>query len=263
MDLKEFDPITKTGIDRLVKPVVVFTVDGGPDENPRYKNVMKIGIHHFVKHDMDALFIATNAPGRSAFNRVERKMAPLSKELSGLILPHDQYGSHLDERGNTIDEELEKKNFGFAGKTLAEIWSQLVVDDFPTVAEYIESSEKSELSEEKIFEKDQSWYDTHLRSSQYLTQIVKCEDRKCCSMPRSSYFNVIPDRFIPPPIPIEQTEEGLKVPDRSEDGSSHKFPSLFVAQSRKFDDILPRPASQFQSIPYKKKKVKNKENNIW
>ncbi len=78
--LPEFDSITKSGVERLVKPVVVFTVDGGPDENPRYQKVIKVGIHHFVKHDLDALFIATNAPGRSAFNRVERKMAPLSKE---------------------------------------------------------------------------------------------------------------------------------------------------------------------------------------
>ena len=60
---------------------------------------------------MDALFIATNAPGRSAFNRVERMMAPLSKELAGLILPYDHFERHLDGQGNTIDTELEKQNF--------------------------------------------------------------------------------------------------------------------------------------------------------
>lgn len=41
----------------------------------------------------------TNAPGRSAFNRAERRMAPLSRELAGLILPHDRYGTHLDSQG--------------------------------------------------------------------------------------------------------------------------------------------------------------------
>ena len=74
--------------------------------------------YHFVQNNLDAYFIATNVPGRSAFNHVERRMAPLSKELSGLILPHDKYGSHLNDQGLTIDT---KKNFAFAGSTLAEI----------------------------------------------------------------------------------------------------------------------------------------------
>lgn len=62
-------------------------------------------------------------------------MAPLSKELTGL---HDHYDSHLNERGMTIDVDLEKSSFKFAGNTLTKIWSQLIVDNFPTVAEYIE-----------------------------------------------------------------------------------------------------------------------------
>ena len=249
LTLKEFDAITRSGIDQLVKPILVSTVDGGPDENPRYQKVIKVAIHHFLQHDFDALFIATNAPGRSAFNRVERKMAPLSKEVTGLILPHDHYGSHLNERGNTIDSELEKTNFKFAGDTLAEIWSQLIVDNFPTVAEYIDPTE-SELQEQNFMSRDQKWYDVHVRTSQYLTQIVKCADNKCCSKPRSSYFSVVTDRFLPPPLPVVQTSEGLKIPERTTDGASHKFPSLFAAQSLKVDDILPRSSNPYRSIPY-------------
>ena len=92
-----------------MKPVFIFTVDGGPDENPRYQKTIEVGIDHFLQNGLDALFIATNAPGRSAFNRVERKMAPLSRELSGFIIPHDTFGSHLDDQGKTIDSVLEKK----------------------------------------------------------------------------------------------------------------------------------------------------------
>ena len=102
LHLKEFEDMTRSSIYRLVKPLFVFSVDGGPDENPRYQKVIKVAIHRFVQHDLDALFIAANAFGRSAFNRVERKMAPLSRELSGLILPHDRYGSHLDKIFNLI-----------------------------------------------------------------------------------------------------------------------------------------------------------------
>ena len=120
-----------------------------------------------MKHDLDSVFLATNAPGRSAFNGVERNMAPLSRKLSGLILPYDNYGSHLDERGKTIDIELEKKNFEFAEDTLAEIWSQLTADNYSTIAEYMDPL-NSELMEQDILCRDQNWRDTHVRSSQYL-----------------------------------------------------------------------------------------------
>ena len=37
-------------------------------------------------------------------------MAPLSRELAGISLPHDHFGSHLDERGVTIDKDLGRSN---------------------------------------------------------------------------------------------------------------------------------------------------------
>lgn len=248
LNLKEFDEITRCGVDQLVKPIVIFTVDGGPDENPRYQKVIQLAIHHFVHHNLDGLFLATNAPGRSAFNRVERKMAPLSKELSGLVLPHDHFGTHLDNSGRTIDVELEKKNFEHAGKVLAEIWSNLVVDQFPCISEYVDPS-KSELLQAELVKKDQKWFDNHVRTSQYLTQIVKCLDESCCSKLRSSYFSVVPGRFLPPPLPISQTSEGLKIPERSKN-ESYFFPSLFVSQSLKLDDLVPRSVKAHKIIPY-------------
>ena len=62
---------------------------GGPDENPRYRKTIAFAIDYFHTYDLDAFFLVTNAPGRSAFNRVERRMAPLSKELSGVLLEHN------------------------------------------------------------------------------------------------------------------------------------------------------------------------------
>lgn len=59
--------------------------------------MIKVAISNFLEYKLDAIFIATNAPGRSAFNRVERRMAPLSRDLAGLVLPHDHFGSHLDD----------------------------------------------------------------------------------------------------------------------------------------------------------------------
>ena len=114
LELPQFEQLVKDNTGNL-KPVFMIAVDGGPDENSRYEKVINVAIHHFIQKDLDLLFIATNAPGRSAFNRVERRMAPL--ELAGLILPHDHYGSHLDNDGRTIDEEMEKSQFWFCWKS--------------------------------------------------------------------------------------------------------------------------------------------------
>ena len=65
-------------------------------------------------------------------------MAPLCKELGGVLPEHQHFGAHLDDKGNTIDRQLELKNFEQAGKILGEIWSGLVMDSYPVTVEYIE-----------------------------------------------------------------------------------------------------------------------------
>ena len=165
---------------------MIVTVDGGPDENRRYSNTISCAIQYFCEHDLDAYFLATNAPGRSAFSRVERRMSNLSKELSGAILPHDHFGTHLDHSNKTIDEELELQNFEYAGEILAELWSKMVIDGHPIVAKFI----KDPPSEVSII-KSEEWRANHVRQSQYLLQIVKCTDVACCSPFQSSYLKVI------------------------------------------------------------------------
>lgn len=84
LTLDNFKPLMTTP-DGSTKPVMIVTVDGGPDENPRYQRVIACAVKHFKDMDLDAIFIATNAPGRSAYNRVERRMSPLSQTLSGTV----------------------------------------------------------------------------------------------------------------------------------------------------------------------------------
>ena len=38
----------------------------------------------------------------------------------------------------TVDKDLDLKNFEYAGRTLDKIWSSLVIDGNPVVAEFIE-----------------------------------------------------------------------------------------------------------------------------
>lgn len=96
LDLPEFEKTCR--FNGHVKPVLILTVDGGPDENPRYEKTVRVMIHHFLKQNFDAVLIATNAPHRSPFIRAERRMAPLSKDLAGLILPQDHFGFHLNSK---------------------------------------------------------------------------------------------------------------------------------------------------------------------
>ena len=88
--------------------------------------------------------------------------------------------------------------------------SDVVIDGNPVVAEYVDQNEDaSENDENDLLIKDEVWRAKHIRESQYLLQIVKCDDVNCCSLKRSSLFRVIKDGFLPPPIPIKQTKNGL------------------------------------------------------
>ncbi|KAJ6634591.1 hypothetical protein Bhyg_13166 [Pseudolycoriella hygida] len=222
----DFDKLTKTK-SLTYKPVLINIVDGGPDENPRYEKVAKMNVHHFLKYDLDALFVACNAPGRSAFNRVERRMATLSKSIVGIILPYDHYGTHLDNQGRTFDVEKEKKNFSYAGEALAEVWSETVIDGHITYAEYVDL-DNSNLNESSILAKDAGWYDRHVFLSHYMLQILKCANENCCKRRRSSLFNFLPSNGLPAPIPIKQTTDGLRL---STVRDIQSYASLFVTLS--------------------------------
>ncbi|KAF6035822.1 hypothetical protein EB796_005872 [Bugula neritina] len=243
IELDEMKNAVKT-VDGIVKPVLIFSTDGGPDENPRYPKVLKVAAHHFKHHNLDAVFCITNAPGRSAFNPVERRMAPLSHDLAGLILPHDHYGSHLNAAGKTIDPDLEIKNFAMAGQTLAEIWSKTVIDSNPVIAVYVPPEDTEDMWDEL----SETWKEKHLLQSQYFLQITKCDDQSCCRPYRSSIRAILPGRFIPPPVPVKQTRHGLVAPEPDETLIDSHYGSLFsrIALSA----ILPQCAKTFKIFPF-------------
>ena len=83
-----------------------------------------------------------------------------------------------------------------------------------------------------------------------LHKLSKCKDINCCSRARSSYFRVILERFLPPPLPLVQGENGLEIADRNGDTSTHKIPSLFVRRSIQVEEMLPRSGMVFKIMPY-------------
>ena len=64
----------------------------------------------------------------SAYNPVGRRMAPLSKDTSGIILPLDPSKILLNTSNKIVDVEFETKKFKAAGEILPEIWSKLIID---------------------------------------------------------------------------------------------------------------------------------------
>jgi len=95
-------------------------VDGGPDEAPRNTKTLRVWANQFKQMNLDACFIFTRTPGSSAYNPVERQMAPLSKMTASFILPFDTFGSHLNSGNRTTDIELEVKTF----KLLEKSWQR-------------------------------------------------------------------------------------------------------------------------------------------
>ena len=142
---------------------------------------MDVAIHNFKKYNLDPLLISTHAPGLSAYNQVERRKTPLSKGLSGILLPHETFETHLDSSRKTISTNLEKRNFKAAGEILAKVWEEIVLDNFPVVADYVENAAKNPV------DLNEKWISVHCRISQYLLQIVRCNDSNCCGDFRTTW----------------------------------------------------------------------------
>ena len=85
-------------------------------------------------------------------------MASICKELGVVLLEHKHFGANLDDKGNTIDPQLELKNFKQVGKIVGEIWNGMVMDDYPVITEYI-GDKPSEI----VNDVSENWRSSHVR----------------------------------------------------------------------------------------------------
>ena len=164
------------------------------------------------------------------------------------------FGIHLDSSRKTTDVNLEKSNFKAAGEILAQIWEEVVLDKFPVVAEYVENAATNRV------DLDEKWISVHSRISQYLLQIVKCNDLKCCGNFRTTWQSVFASHFLPGPVPVRQIPEGPVVPNVTDVKPSDRFVDLWKVKS--VEQLIPK--SGFSEMPYDlycpslKTKVKNR-----
>jgi len=168
-------------------------------------------------------------------------MAPLSHDLAGLILPHQHFGSHLNSSLKCIDTKLEKKNFSKTGSVLAEVWSKTVIDGEPVIAQYVKPSTQRPIP----MLQNEEWRSQHVRTSQYLLQVVKCKNESCCKQFRSTLDQVLKGRFLPPPVKYTRRQEGVVACDPTDINAGH-FGSL---QTRVLlSSILPQ--HKFKFLPF-------------
>ena len=167
-------------------------------------------------------------------------MFHLSKELTGVVLPHDTYGFHLDSGGKTIDVELEMRNFEAAGEVLSDIWSELEIDGYQVHAEYVKEKPMQEII---CFEPSKEFKRDHVFESQYQTVYLKCKDQSCCSEFKTNVESFFPHRRIPALIPIKRTCKGVE----ASDGEQEKIEFLSLSERVLFEKSV---ASQEMKSKY-------------
>lgn len=86
-------------------------------------------------------------------------MVPLNKKSCLKLFHQMNYKavSYLHAEGNTVNAELEENYFKYVRKCLAEIWSAVILDNYPIIIEY-SNIEKYENLEEV----EDIWFSTHI-----------------------------------------------------------------------------------------------------
>ena len=91
--------------------------------------------------------------------------------MAGVILPHDTFGTHLDNQGKTIDFDLERENFVAAGKVLANVFSNLKIDGHEVQARYV--SDPHNLHH--MADPGGKYRDRYVIETQYMTVVLFCD----------------------------------------------------------------------------------------
>ena len=233
----------KVGDTVMCKPVVILTTDG--HDGPRFPSTRAVMASIFLERDLDFIWCATNAAGLSAYHFVERRMAPLSHALSGVVLPHDSFGSHLNSKAETVDVDLEKKNFQKAGEVLCELWNDMTIDGYDVQASYRNPDDDVRSFDEP----SAAWLENHCLISKYSLQISKCNNRDCCSEPRSNIHELINGQFVPGPKLLSRDSSG-KIDVNSTESIKYKTRYTSLSETIAFASSLKPKGYELIEIPY-------------
>ena len=105
-------------------------------DGPRFPTTRKTLASFFKEHNLVFIVCDCNASGLSKHHCTERRMAPLSVALAGIVLLHDQFASNLDDPGKTRDADLGRKKFQKAAAVLCDLWNNINIDNSSVKCSY-------------------------------------------------------------------------------------------------------------------------------
>ena len=79
------------------------------------------------------------------------------------MFPCETFGTHLDSSRETIDSNLEKHNFKPVGEVLAKVWEEIVLKNFPVVADYVKNAAKDPV------DFNEKWINVNCRICKYIS----------------------------------------------------------------------------------------------
>ena len=94
-------------VDGSTKSILILTRYG--NDGPRLPSSSSTLFNMFREHHLDFLFCVCSFLGLSNYNSIEGKIDPHTAALTGLVSPHEHFGSHRDASGRKIDVQLGKK----------------------------------------------------------------------------------------------------------------------------------------------------------
>jgi len=173
------------------------------------------------------LLIVHNAPGRSAFNCVERALSFLNGAISGVVLDLFTHGEHV-KNGEVPDElkELEKQNIDAALEMLKELWKNVAVNGcqmatrailtgtdehssfVKSILQYKTQPSSLTTSDRLQVERFLLFMYKHSSFSQYLGQIRRCDDTDCCKSIDAQIANILKNHhtWFPTAVPKSSKE---------------------------------------------------------
>ena len=103
---------------------------------------------------------------------------------------------------------------------MAKVWEEIVLDNFPFVADYVRNAATDHV------DLNEKWISVHRRISQYLLQIVGCNDSKCCGDSQTTWKSVCSSHFLLAHVPMRQIPEGPAVPSVGNVKKANRFVDL-------------------------------------
>ena len=113
----------------------------------------------------------------------------------------------------------------------------------PVVAEFMEDD-----TPVIVGMKLEEWKACHIWQSQYFLHIVKCTGINSCSSFQSSYLKAVPKRFLPSPLPVTHTRNGI---ESAKDDKDATYLTLFRRISLQNALVYSQATNKFpKGIPY-------------